>query len=346
LAQLYAVLSKNYEALQQPTQALFYLRQKEAQEAIINDNENITAALSAYISRKSEQERAALKLAKINAEKLAVAVQAKSRLNYGIFGLLILFLSGVVVVYYTFYRQKKSVAEQLVQVNQLLESEKQKLTLSNTKLQRFSGIVSHDILSNLDLILSTGNVLVGSRPNPENLNKYYTLTQNTGRQLKEYCLGLLAEAKATQEAALTEIGDPNTVLTKVLERFDPALQERGFTVDVGELPSSRLPLSVVEQVLQNLVSNALRYASDTPNPHVQLGSGIDEQGNLCWYVADNGPGQAAEINRVIQGERHGLVKGQGMGLSLLQASLRDHGWGLQAEALDGGGVRLVVGSRG
>ncbi len=346
LAQLYAVLSKNYEALQQPTQALFYLRQKEAQEAIINDNENIKAALSAYISRKSEQERAALKLAKNNAEKLAVAVQAKSRLNYGIFGLLILFLSGVVVVYYTFYRQKKSVAEQLAQVNQLLESEKQKLTLSNTKLQRFSGIVSHDILSNLDLILSTGNVLVGSRPNPENLNKYYTLTQNTGRQLKEYCLGLLAEAKASQGPALAEIGDPTAVLNKVLERFEPALREKGFAVEVGELPSSRLPLSVVEQVLQNLVSNALRYASQAPNPRLQIGSGIDAQGNLCWFVADNGPGEATEINRVIQGEQATSAKGQGVGLNLLQATLQDYGWGLQAEAVDRGGLRMVVKSRG
>jgi signal transduction histidine kinase len=346
LATLYEILSKNYEALQQPAQALFYLRQKEAQEALLNDEENIKVALNSYIQRKSEQERTALNLAKNNAEKLSVAVQAKARLNYGIFGLLSLFLAGVVAVYYTFYHQKKSAAEQLTQVNQLLEGEKEKLTLSNKKLQRFSGVVSHDILSNLDLILSTGNVLVGARPNPTSLNTYYTLTQNTGRQLKEYCLGLLAEAKATQGVALTEIGDPNTVLTRVMERFGPALQEKGFTVDVGELPSSSLPLSVVEQVLQNLLSNALRYASDTPNPHLHIGSGIDEQGNLCWYVADNGPGQAAALNRVIQGEHSGSAKGQGVGLSLLQASLRDYGWRLQAEAVDGGGVRMVVGSRG
>ena len=345
LATLYEILSKNYEALQQPAQALFYLRQKEAKEELLNDEENIKAALNSYIQRKSERERTALKLAKTNAEKLAVAVQAKAQLNYWFLGFLSLFLAGVVVVYYSFYRQKKSTAEQLAQVNQLLEGEKQKLTLSNKRLQRFSGVVSHDILSNLDLILSTGNVLVGARPNPENLNKYYTLTQNTGRQLKEYCLGLLAEAKASPDTALAEIGDPNVVLNKVMKRFGAALEEKGFAVEVGELPSSRLPLSVVEQVLQNLVSNALRYADQVPNPRLQIGSGIDAQGNLCWFVADNGSGEAATINRVIQGEQVSSAKGQGVGLNLLQATLLDYGWGLQAEEVDGGGVRMVVGSR-
>jgi signal transduction histidine kinase len=342
LATLYEILSKNHEALQQPSQALFYLRQKEAQEELLNDEENIKNALSTYIQRKSEGERMALKLAKENAEKLATATRAKARLNYWILGLLSLFLAGTVLVYYTFYQQKKASADQLGQINKLLEGEKQKLLLSNQKLKRFSGIVSHDILSNLDLILSTGNVLVGTRPNPENLNRYYTLTQNTGRQLKDYCLGLLAEAKASPDVALAEIGDPNTVLNRVIERFGPALQEKGFTVEVGELPSSRLPLSVVEQVLQNLVSNALRYASQVPNPHLRIGSGIDVQGKLCWYVADNGPGQAAEINRVIQGEQAASAKGQGVGLNLLQATLLDYGWCLQAEAVEESGIRMVV----
>jgi signal transduction histidine kinase len=346
LSKLYDALAKNYIALKQPEKAVLFLQKRDQQKAKLDDKDQIKEVIAQYIRRQTEKKQAALQLAKENAEKLAVATRAKARLNYWILGLLSLFLAGTVLVYYTFYRQKKSAAEQLAQINQLLEGEKEKLVLSNNKLKRFSGVVSHDILSNLDLILSTGNVLVGTRPNPENLNKYYTLTQNTGRQLKEYCLGLLAEAKASPEIALFDIGDPNTVLNRIIERFGPALQEKGFSVEIGELPNSRLPLSVVEQVLQNLVSNTLRYASQVSSPRLQIGSGINEQGRLCWYVADNGPGQAAEINRVIQGEQAASAKGQGVGLNLLQATLLDYGWGLQAEAVDGGGVRMVVGSRG
>ncbi len=346
LSTLYDVLAKNYLALKQPDQAVLFLQKRDQQDAKVEDKTQIKEVIAQYIRRQTEKKQAALQMAKENAEQLAVATHAKARLNYLVLGLLSFLLAVVAVLFYTFYKQKKTSAERLAEINQLLEGEKEKLVLSNNKLKRFSGVVSHDILSNLDLILSTGNVLVGTRSNPENLTKYYTLTQNTGRQLKDYCLGLLTEAKTSPEIALAEIGDPNTILNKVIGRFGPALQEKGFTVEVGELPSSRLPLSVVEQVLQNMVSNALRYASQVPNPHLQIGSGIDEQGKLYWYVADNGPGQAAEINRMIQGERAASAKGQGVGLNLSQATLQDYGWSLQAEAVDGGGVRLVVGSRG
>ncbi len=346
LATLYEILSKNYEALQQPVQALFYLRQKEAQEAILNDEENIKAALNTYIRRKSEGERRALKLAKTNAEKLALATQAKAQLNYSILGLISLGLVGAVGAYYYFYRQKKSTAEHLAVLNESLELEKLKLTKTNSKLRRFSGIVSHDILSNLDLILSAGNVLVGTRPNAENLNKYYALTQNTGRQLKDYCIGLLAEANAGADPAVAEIGDPNTVLSRVMERFGPALQAKGFVVEKGELISNRLPLSVVEQVLQNLVSNTLRYMGQTSNPLLQIGSGIDATGHSYWYVTDNGPGQAEVINRAIAGQVIHSSKGQGKGLYLLQNTLQDYGWDLKAETVQGRGIRMVMRSIG
>ncbi len=346
LVTLYEVLSKNYEALQKPAQALFYLRQKEVQEALLNDEENLKAALNTYIRRKSEGERRALKLAKTNAEKLALATQAKAQLNYSILGLISLGLVGAVGAYYYFYRQKKSTAEHLAVLNESLELEKLKLTKTNSKLRRFSGIVSHDILSNLDLILSAGNVLVGTRPNAENLNKYYALTQNTGRQLKDYCIGLLAEANAGADPAVAEIGDPNTVLSRVMERFGPALQAKGFVVEKGELISNRLPLSVVEQVLQNLVSNTLRYMGQTSNPLLQIGSGIDATGHSYWYVTDNGPGQAEVINRAIAGQVIHSSKGQGKGLYLLQNTLQDYGWDLKAETVQGRGIRMVMRSIG
>jgi tetratricopeptide (TPR) repeat protein len=342
LTALYEILSKNYEALQQPAQALFYLRQKEAQEAILNDEENIKTALNTYIRRKSEGERRALNLAKNNAEKLAVSIRAKAQLNYGIFGLISLVLLGTVGAYSYFYRQKKSTAERLSVLNQSLELEKLKLTQANSKLRRFSEIVSNDILSNLDLILSTGNLLVGARPNLQSLNQYYTMSQKMSRQLKDYCLGLLAVAKTNPDPTLTEMADPNAVLSKVLERFGPVLQAQGFLVDKGELLASGLPFSVAEHVLQNLISNALLYSSQSSNPLLKIGSGIDPDGKLCWYVADNGPGHAEMINRAIEGQLLQSQKGQGMGLYLLQNTLQDYGWGLKAEAIEGGGVRMLV----
>jgi tetratricopeptide (TPR) repeat protein/anti-sigma regulatory factor (Ser/Thr protein kinase) len=346
LFRLYDLLSKCHSSLKQPEPAIYYLQKREEQATrLLNENTRFKEIIGQYIHRQNEKKQEALQLAKVNAEKLTLATRAKARTNNALLWLLSLFLAGTVVVYFTFYRQKKAVAVQLTQINQLLEDEKQKLTFSNNKLKRFSGVVSHDILSNLNLILSIGNVWVGSRPNYENLNKYYSLTQNTSHHLKDYCLGLLAEAKDSPNLALAEMSDPNTVLNKVMERLSPALQAHGFVIEKGELLEIGLPFSILEHALQNLISNTLLYIGKTSNPLLQIGSSIDSEGNLCWYVADNGPGRVEVINRAIAGQELPSQKGQGMGLYLLQNTLQDYGWGLKAEAVEGGGIRMLMQSR-
>jgi len=345
LATLYALLSKNYETLQQPAQALFYLRQKEAQEALLKDKENIQVALSTYIQRKSERERKALQLAKNNAEKLAVAVQAKAQLNYRILGLISLGLMGAVGAYYSFYRQKKSTAEHLSALNQSLELEKIKLTRANAKLRRFSGIVSHDILSNLDLILSTGNVLVGARPNPQSLSQYYTMTQATSRQLKDYCLGLLADARSAQKADLApeEWTDPMPVLHRVLARFGHELRAAGVEVDLQELSSAPLPAVLMEQVFQNLVSNTLRHGATAQQARLVIREDKDQQGQVRWIIEDNGPGIAPERREMIFGPgQEGSSAGQQVGLSLLRETLREQGADIRVETAAEGGARWIV----
>jgi len=345
LATLYEILSNNYEALQEPAQALFYLRQKEAQEAILNDEENIKAALNTYIQRKSEGERKALKLAKNNAEKLAVAIQAKAQLNYRILGLISLGLMGAVGAYYSFYRQKKSTAEHLSALNQSLELEKLKLTRANAKLRRFSGIVSHDILSNLDLILSTGNVLVGARPNPQSLNQYYTMTQTTSRQLKDYCLGLLVDARSAQKADLVaeERTDPMPVLHRVLARFGPELRAVRMEVDLQELSSAPLPAVLMEQVFQNLVSNTLRHGATAQQARLVIRESKDQQGQVSWIIEDNGPGIAPERREMIfVPGQEGSSAGQQVGLSLLREALREQGADIRVETAAKGGARWIV----
>ncbi len=345
LATLCEILSENYEALQQPAQALFYLRQKEAQEAILNDEENIKTALNTYIRRKSEGERRALKLAKTNAEKLAVATQAKAQLNYSILGLISLGLLGAVGAYSYFYRQKKSTAEHLAALNQSLELEKLKLMKANAKLRRFSDIVSHDILSNLDLILSTGNILVGARPNPKSLNQYYTMTQTTSRQLKDYCLGLLADTRSAQKEDLEaeEWADPMPVLHRVLARFGPELRAVGMKVDLQELSPAPLPAVLMEQIFQNLVSNALRHGATAQQARLVIRDDKDQQGQVRWIIEDNGQGITPERRETIfnaMQERSG--SGQQVGLSLLRAALREQGADIRVEAAAESGARWIV----
>ena len=344
LVYLYNVLSLNYEALGQYQKALYYERKREEVERIVDNRQLVNAALSTYINRITESEKAALQQAKDNAEALTTETKANARLIGGLLSLLSLFLGIAVFVYYRSFHQKKEAAAQLQAANMELDNERNSMRKANEKLRRFSGIVSHDILSNLDLILSTGNVLVGPQPKPERLAQYYDMTQRTSKQLKDYCINLLQETRQTVDKA--EQYPPMEALNAVLERYKPALQAGKFSVDVEKLSPTPLPPAAVEQLFQNLISNIVRHAATAHAPMLSIYQKTSDEGNtLSWIVEDNGGGIPADQLESIweeQPENQQNGKGRHIGLSLTRATLHEYGAEIRAENRPEGGARFVI----
>ncbi len=345
LITLTGVLSKNYEALGQPAKALQYLHEKNKLEEENNSNTQLKTVLSAYLKDKSKNEILSLQKEKAFAEASTRSAHEKARLSYWLFGSVSVFLSGLALFYYVFSRQKQQSAAQLAKINQTLQMEQQKLHRSIAKLRRFSGVVSHDILSNLDLILSTGNVLVGVQAKPERLSQYYNMTQQTSRQLKEYCIGLLQEARQTQDNLSEDQFDPMPSLQRVLDRYHTALTAAHFRIDIGILPPSPLPQVLAEQLFQNLISNALRHAGNVALPMLRIAAERDQQGEIIWVVEDNGPGiPESRRGAIFAGNTTQQQSGNGnqMGLSLLKQALEEFGTGIWVEDAQRGGARFVI----
>ena len=345
LSSLYDLQGKNAEQLGDPIGALAYIHKKEAVELKLNSKQEINAVLSDYFQQLSASEKKALQTAKANAESLASASQARERLGLGLFGAICLLLGSTSAFLFLFYRQKKKTVEVMARTNQSLALEQQKLRQSNLKLRQFSGVVSHDILSNLDLMLSAGNVLGGADAPKEHLLQYRNITQESSQQLKKYCLGLLEEARRTRQAADEVLHDPMPEVHAVLAQYGPALRAARFRVELAELSPALLPAPIAEQVFRNLVSNALRYAATAPEPRLRIAEERDRHGNTCWAVEDNGQGLRPERHRSIfdpQAAPQAGQAGQQMGLGLLRDTLREYGADLRAETAAGGGARFVV----
>jgi two-component system, sensor histidine kinase and response regulator len=281
-----------------------------------------------------------------NSAKAAEAIQKRQKLIIffiSTFSLMLLLFAAFLFYYYS---QKKKSAQRLAELNSLLSTEQENLKRKNEKLNRFSSVVTHDILSNLDLILSSGNVLVSARAQPKRLEQYYDMTQRTSKQLKAYCIALLEEARQTHERAadVLPLQNPMPVLHTVLERYEPELKSNNFRVDVQPLSPVSLPLAQVEQLFQNLVSNAIRYAGTAAAPMLHISATTDAQGRPCWVVEDTGPGMPeAQMATIFQGRQtSGKGTGQGIGLSLLRQSLNEYGADIRVEERPGGGARFVI----
>lgn len=217
-----------------------------------------------------------------------------------------------------------------------------KLKHINARLERFVATISHDVLSNIDLMLTWGRVLMSKKQSKMNLETYYAQSLVVHTQIKDYCIGLLQESRSSV-SALESYYDPNEVVQKVLRRFESPLRDAGFDIHYERLSFVQIPPVIVEQLFQNLITNALKYGDAASAPLLQIAEEEDTTKRKYWIVEDNGSGVSRENRALIFKEAPDKTStGQGIGLSLLKSNLNEHGWDIWVEERHGGGARFVI----
>jgi two-component system sensor histidine kinase KdpD len=139
-----------------------------------------------------------------------------------------------------------------------------------------------------------------------------------------------------------DIGD---IIGGVLSRLRPQLHGRKLAVNIpADLPLVWANAALLDQVLTNLIDNALKYTPDqTP---ITISAEVRDA-DVWIAVADRGPGITAEafphifdkFFRVIGPERH--ADGTGLGLAISKGIVEAHGGAIWAENQPAGGARFV-----
>ena len=111
-----------------------------------------------------------------------------------------------------------------------------------------------------------------------------------------------------------------------------------------ELPPVKMDLSLMIQVLVNLLDNALKYSP--PDRNIEIAARVEE-GRLFLEVADRGPGvPEADLKRVFDKFYRIPVPegagGTGLGLAICKGIVEAHGGEIRAENRTGGGLRVIV----
>ena len=140
-----------------------------------------------------------------------------------------------------------------------------------------------------------------------------------------------------------ELHPPEEVIGAALGRLGKRLADRRVTTKVPtDLPLVPMDDVLVEQVLVNLLDNALKY-TPAGSPIEVIATATDE--NLTIEIADHGPGLPhGEEDRVFEkfyrGEPVG-ARGAGLGLAICRGIVRAHGGRIWAQNLPGGGVAFL-----
>ena len=228
-----------------------------------------------------------------------------------------------------------------------LEREHARLTRANDELAEFGYVVSHDLSAPLRAIAGFGELL-GRRyaDRLDDRGRGYLANIDAGvgrmRAMIDDVLALATDELDDDHAPSTDLGAAAVAAFEdVRSRHGPGAALH-LELDVVRFP---LPPTQTERVLQNLLSNALKYGSVDGDGRVSVGSRVHD-GSVELIVDDDGPGIAPERRRdaVRMFRRlHGdEIPGTGMGLAIVKRIAAARGGTVRLDDSPWGGCRVVV----
>jgi two-component system sensor histidine kinase KdpD len=142
-----------------------------------------------------------------------------------------------------------------------------------------------------------------------------------------------------------EASDVEDLIGSTLEQFGSRLDDHPVSVDLpDDLPLVPMDFVLIEQVLLNIIDNALKYSPAGSPVEIR---GRVERAYLEISVADRGVGIPAEdllkvFDKFYRVQRPGNISGTGLGLSISKGIVEAHGGSIQAEHQPGGGTIISI----
>ena len=252
-------------------------------------------------------------------------------------------MAGQLEASYAVLRQREGDIRRL---NQDLEGRMVRLDQANKELEAFSYTVSHDLRAPLRHI--TGFVELLERRDTSALDEksrhYLQVISAAARKMGCLIDDLLAFSRMGRSELLAQPVDLAQLTREVIDDLKADLPpDRGIQWRVGELPVVRGDRSMLRQVLVNLLGNAVKYSSHTPEALIEVGAAEPDKDCQAFYVRDNGAGfdmnHADKLFGLFQ-RLHASTEyeGTGVGLASVRRIIARHGGRTWAEGALGQGA--------
>jgi light-regulated signal transduction histidine kinase (bacteriophytochrome) len=135
-----------------------------------------------------------------------------------------------------------------------------------------------------------------------------------------------------------------TLVLEVIARLTATRSGPQAVVQVGELPDCWGDPALIEQVLVNLISNALKFSAGRDPARIEVGS-LRQADETVYYVRDNGVGFDMRYAQKLFGVFQRLhtadeFEGTGIGLSIVHRIVTRHGGKAWADSRKGEGTTM------
>src|SRR5688572_1822927 len=238
---------------------------------------------------------------------------------------------------------RKRAEEGLRTAHAALEDQARLLERSNSDLQRFAHVVSHDLQEPLRVVATFTDLLdrrLGAGLDAESRRSLDFVREGTG-QMQQMVRGLLDFCLVEKTGRRIANADCAKLVDRAMDNLASALEESGAKVTRDRLPVVQADDVLLSSVFQNLIGNAVKFRREGVVPKVHVAS---ERADGEWVlsVRDNGIG----IDAAAASELFGFFRrlpgsekypGSGMGLAICKRIVERHGGRIWAEPAAGGG---------
>jgi PAS domain S-box-containing protein len=215
------------------------------------------------------------------------------------------------------------------EAEQKIKIQAELLERSNTDLKQFAYIASHDLkepLRNITGHLEMVKRRLGNDLDPKTM-EHMAFVMDGAERMRALIDDLLLYSRVDSRPVKFAEVDMNDVAAKVLAELRLAISDSKAVVEVRPLPVLKADEAQMGELLQNLVSNAIKFHGPDP-PRVEIAA-TDDQKDWVLSVKDNGigidPKYADRIFQMFQRLVPKSYPGTGIGLAVCKRIVERHG---------------------
>lgn len=205
----------------------------------------------------------------------------------------------------------------------------EQLEQKNTELERFTYTVSHELKSPLVTINGFLGLLERDLESDDsgNIHKDMQMITSAVRTMGRQLDNLLELSRVGRVVHPSESFSLSRLCDNVVKRMSGVVdQYQGEVTIADDMPDVFADPVRIREVIQNLVENAMKFASPVASPRVKISAHSEDGKSIC-RVEDNGPGIEPQYHeRVFElfDRLDARIPGTGIGLALVKRNIEIH----------------------
>ncbi len=217
------------------------------------------------------------------------------------------------------------------------------LARSNSDLQQFAYVASHDLQEPLRMVSSYTQLLARRYKGrlDSDADEFIGYAVDGATRMQTLINDLLAYSRLGTPVESFEAVDCNGLLDQVMADLRPSIEESDAEISYANLPTVNADRSQLAQVFQNLIGNAIKFSGEEP-PLIQVSAGR-LGAEWLFSVSDNGIGIEPEyadrifviFQRLVTRDQY---PGTGIGLAICKKIVENHGGRIWFESQPGKGT--------